>query len=35
MLNRGDCSFVTKTRNSQIAGAQAVLIADNIDEDTQ
>lgn len=30
MVDRGDCTFVTKVRNAQRAGATAVLIADNV-----
>ncbi|KAL7572550.1 hypothetical protein ACA910_000372 [Epithemia clementina (nom. ined.)] len=30
LVDRGDCSFVQKVRNSQRAGASAVLIADDI-----
>mmetsp|Transcript_92953 Transcript_92953/g.225715 ORF Transcript_92953/g.225715 Transcript_92953/m.225715 type:complete len:583 (-) Transcript_92953:71-1819(-) len=29
MVDRGDCSFTTKVRNSEMAGAMAVVIADN------
>jgi hypothetical protein len=29
MVDRGDCTFVTKVRNAQRAGAAAVIIADN------
>eukprot|EP00457_Paulinella_chromatophora_P002326 gb/GEZN01002330.1/.p1 GENE.gb/GEZN01002330.1/~~gb/GEZN01002330.1/.p1 ORF type:complete len:776 (+),score=60.83 gb/GEZN01002330.1/:50-2377(+) len=32
ILDRGDCTFVTKVRNAQIAGAQAVIIIDNVAE---
>eukprot|EP00808_Paulinella_micropora_P010848 g70476.t1 len=32
LLDRGDCTFVTKVRNAQIAGAQAVVIVDNVAE---
>jgi hypothetical protein len=34
LVSRGGCSFVTKVRNLQSSGAQAVLIADNLDEDS-
>ena len=34
MVSRGGCSFVSKVRNIQAAGAEAVLIADNIEEET-
>ncbi len=30
MINRGGCTYVTKVRNAQRAGASAVVIADNI-----
>jgi hypothetical protein len=32
MVDRGDCTFVTKVRNAQTAGAQAVIVVDNVDE---
>jgi len=30
MVDRGSCTFVTKVRNAQNVGAQAVIIADNV-----
>ena len=33
MIQRGDCYFVQKVRFAQEAGASAVIIVDNIDED--
>jgi len=33
LLDRGQCSFVTKVRHAQDAGAIAVIIMDNINED--
>eukprot|EP00456_Euglypha_rotunda_P062039 TRINITY_DN5202_c0_g1_i22.p1 TRINITY_DN5202_c0_g1~~TRINITY_DN5202_c0_g1_i22.p1 ORF type:complete len:366 (+),score=29.69 TRINITY_DN5202_c0_g1_i22:86-1183(+) len=32
MVDRGDCTFVTKVRNAQNAGAQAVVVVDNVAE---
>lgn len=32
VMDRGNCTFVTKVRNAQNAGARAALIADNVDE---
>lgn len=32
MLDRGNCTFVTKTRNAQNAGARIALIVDNREE---
>jgi hypothetical protein len=34
MVSRGGCSFVTKVRNIQAYGALAVLISDNLEEET-
>lgn len=33
LIDRGDCYFATKVYNAQLAGAAAVLVADNKDED--
>lgn len=33
LVDRGECLFVVKVRNAQDAGAQAVLIVDNVSED--
>ena len=30
MIDRGDCTFVTKVRHAQHAGASGVIIADNV-----
>jgi len=34
MVGRGGCSFATKVRHIQSSSALAVLIADNIEEET-
>jgi len=33
LVDRGECLFVVKVRNAQDAGAQAVIIVDNVSED--
>lgn len=33
MVDRGDCSFVTKTRNVQQAGGRVAIIVNNNDDD--
>lgn len=33
LIDRGDCTFVTKVRNAQRRGASAVILADNKDEE--
>lgn len=33
MVDRGSCSFVTKTRNAQIIGAKVIIIINNNDDD--
>jgi len=33
MVDRGSCTFVTKVRNAQKAGAQAVIVVDTTDDD--
>ncbi len=35
MVHRGNCTFVKKTHNVEIAGGHVALIIDNIDEDPQ
>jgi hypothetical protein len=35
MVDRGSCTFVTKTRNVQAKGGALALIIDNIDEDLE
>ena len=32
MVDRGDCTFVTKVRHAQTAGGSAVIVVDNVDE---
>lgn len=34
MVRRGDCTFATKIRHAQDVGAKAVIVVDNVDENT-
>ena len=35
MIDRGDCTFVTKVRNVEKAGANVALIGDNVVENSE